>query len=287
MKELAGGALDDRLRLFLAEDIGRVDVTTETTVPPGARARGELVAKSDCVVSGLPVARRVFELLDPEISWEEAAAAGARIAAGARLASLSGNARPILTAERVALNLLQRMSGIATATRRFADALAGTRCRVLDTRKTAPGLRPFDRQAVRDGGGVNHRYDLSEMVLIKDNHRRLAGGVARAIALARAGAPGTRIEVEVEVEEESELREALAAGADWILIDNQNPETVARWCAIARESPKPPLVEASGNMRLETVRAYAEAGADAVSVGALTHSVTAADISLELESAPS
>ena len=280
MEELAGGALDDRLLLFLAEDIGRADVTTETTVPSGARARGELVAKSDCVVSGLPIARRVFELLDPGISWEDAAAAGARVGAGTRLASLSGSARPILTAERVALNLLQRMCGIATATRRFADALAGTRCRVLDTRKTAPGLRPFDRQAVRDGGGVNHRYDLSEMVLIKDNHRRLAGGVGRAIALARAGAPGTRIEAEVETE--SELREALAAGADWILIDNQPPETVARWCTIAREAPKPPFLEASGNMRLETVRAYAEAGADAVSVGALTHSVTAADISLEL-----
>lgn len=283
MKELAGAALDDRLRLFLAEDLGRADVTTETTVPAGARARGELVAKSDCVVSGLPVARRVFELLDPEISWEDAAAPGARVTAGTRLASLSGSARPILTAERVALNLLQRMCGIATATRRFADALAGTRCRVLDTRKTAPGLRAFDRQAVRDGGGVNHRYDLSEMVLVKDNHRRLAGGVERAIALARAGAPGTRIEVEVETE--SELREALAAGADWILIDNQSPETVARWCAIVREAPQPPLIEASGNMRLETVRAYAEAGADAVSVGALTHSVTAADLSLELKPA--
>jgi nicotinate-nucleotide pyrophosphorylase (carboxylating) len=281
MEHLSGKELDDTLRRFLVEDIGRRDVTTETTVPEGTRARGQLVAKSECVISGVPVARRVFELLDPEISWDEAVAAGAKVTASTTLARLSGRARAILTAERVALNLLQRMCGIATATRRFADALAGTRCRVLDTRKTAPGLRAFDRQAVRDGGGVNHRYDLSEMVLIKDNHRRLAGGVARAIALARAGAPGTRIEVEVEAE--SELREALAAGADWILIDNQPPEIVARWCAIARESPKPPFLEASGNMRLETVRAYAEAGADAVSVGALTHSVTAADISLELE----
>lgn len=283
MHLLSGEELDARLRQFLSEDVGPADVTTQLTVPPDAKARGQLLAKSDCVVSGLPIARRVFELLDPDVSWEDAAASGARIAAGSRLASLAGAARPILTAERVALNLLQRMCGIATATRRFADALAGTRCRVLDTRKTAPGLRAFDRQAVRDGGGVNHRYDLSEMILIKDNHRRLAGGVPRAIALARAGAPGTRIEVEVEAE--SELREALAAGADWILIDNQPPETVARWCAIAREGPKPPFLEASGNMRLETVRAYAEAGADAVSVGALTHSVTAADISLELESA--
>ncbi len=281
MEHLSGKELDDCLRRFLAEDIGRRDVTTETTVPEGTRARGELVAKSECVVSGLPLARRVFELLDPKISWEEAVAAGAKVTASTTLARLSGRARAMLTAERVALNLLQRMCGIATATRRFADALAGTSCQVLDTRKTAPGLRAFDRQAVRDGGGTNHRYDLSEMVLIKDNHRRLAGGVARAIALARAGAsPGLRIGTEVETE--AELRQALEAGADWILIDNQAPETVSRWCAITRATPKPPFLEASGNMRLNTVRAYAEAGADAVSVGALTHSVRAADVSLEL-----
>lgn len=280
MEHLSGEALDDCLRRFLSEDIGRLDVTTETTVPEGTCTRGELVAKSECVVSGLPVARRVFELLDPGLSWQEAAAAGAGVAAGTRLAHLAGRARAILTAERVALNLLQRMCGIATQTRRFVLALAGTPCRVLDTRKTAPGLRAFDRQAVRDGGGTNHRYDLSSMVLIKDNHRRLAGGVARAVAAARAGAPGTPIEVEVE--SESELREAIAAGADQVLIDNQSPDTVARWCAIARAASPAPFLEASGNMRLETVRAYALAGVDAVSVGSLTHSVAAADVSLEL-----
>jgi len=281
VKELAADALDDRLREFLSEDIGRVDVTTETTVPAGTRTRGELVARSECVVSGLAVARRVFELLDPEMTWQEAIPAGARAAAAAPLARLEGRARAILTAERVALNLLQRMCGIATATRRYVDALAGTRCQVLDTRKTVPGLRFFDRQAVRDGGGVNHRYDLTEMVLIKDNHLRLAGGVRRAVALARAGAPaGTCIEVEVE--SAAELAEAIGAGADRILIDNQTPETVARLCAIARAATPAPFLEASGNMQLETVRAYADAGVDAVSVGALTHSVTAADISLEL-----
>ena len=273
-------ALDALLRAFLAEDIGARDVTTEATVPPETRARGEVVAKSACVVSGLPVARRVFELLDPDLAWEEAVAAGAAAAAGTALARLSGRARRILTAERVALNLLQRMCGIASLTRRFVDAVAGTSCRILDTRKTAPGLRPFDRQAVRDGGGMNHRYDLSQMVLIKDNHRRLSGGVARAIAAARAGAPG--VEIEVEVESEAELSEAIASGADRILIDNQTPETVARWCALVRASARRPFVEASGNMRLDTVRAYALAGADGVSVGALTHSVAAADVSLEL-----
>jgi len=228
----------------------------------------------------LPVARRVFELLDPDLAWEEAATAGAKVVPATPLAYLSGRARAILTAERVALNLVQRMCGIATSTRRYVEAEAGTPCRILDTRKTAPGLRPFDRQAVRDGGGTNHRYDLTDMVLIKDNHRRLAGGVARAVAAARAGAPGTPIEAEVE--SEAELREAIAAGADRILIDNQTPETAARWCAIARSASRPPFVEASGNMRLDTVRAYALAGVDAVSVGALTHSVTAADVSLEL-----
>lgn len=282
MEPLTGEGLDALLRAFLSEDIGRGDVTTEATVPPGTRARGALVAKSACVVSGLPVARRVFELLDPDLAWSDETAAGAAVAAPATLARLSGGARAILTAERVALNLLQRMCGIATATRRFVDAVAGTPCQVLDTRKTVPGLRPFDRQAVRDGGGRNHRYDLTEMVLIKDNHRRLAGGVPRAVAAAKAQAPAGTL-VEVEVESEADLSEALAAGADRILIDNQAPETVARWCALARAGGRTVFVEASGNMRLDTVRAYALAGVDAVSVGALTHSVAAADVSLELD----
>lgn len=281
MDRLAGAPLDRRLSEFLAEDMGTGDLTSQTTVPADAHALGELVAKSACVVSGLDVARRVFELLDPELVWSSETLAGALVPAGTRLAQLAGRARAILTAERVALNLLQRMCGIATATRRYVGAVAGTPCRILDTRKTAPGLRPFDRQAVRDGGGTNHRYDLAAMVLIKDNHRRLSGGVAAAVAAGRAGAPaGTPLEVEVETEEE--LRAAAAAGADWILIDNQRPETVARWCRIAREGGGAPKIEASGGVTLDRVRAYAEAGADAVSVGALTHSVAAPDISLEI-----
>lgn len=284
MDRLAGLALDKRLAELLAEDVGSGDVTTDTTVGREARALGELVAKAACVVSGLPVARRVFELLDPELVWSSEILAGAPVQAGARLAQLAGRARAMLTAERVALNLLQRMCGIATATRHYVDAVAGTPCRILDTRKTAPGLRPFDRQAVQDGGGTNHRYDLSSMVLIKDNHRLLAGGVATAAAAARAGAPaGMPLEIEVETEEE--LRAAAAAGADWILIDNQTPETVRRWCEILRARPRAPKIEASGGMTLGRVRAYAEAGADAISVGALTHSVDAADISLELSPA--
>ena len=273
-------ALDARLRELLAEDLGGRDATTEATVPESARADAVLLAKSGCVVSGLPVAKRVFALLDPALSWSGEADAGSCVSAGTVLARISGRARPILTAERLALNLLQRMCGIATETRRYVDAVAGTRCQILDTRKTAPGLRAFDREAVRDGGGVNHRDTLSAMVLIKDNHRDIAGGILRAVQAARAGAPG--LEVEVEVESEQNLADALSAGADRVLIDNQTPETVARWCAIVRMASRPVFIEASGNMRLDTVRAYADAGVDGISVGALTHSVRAADVSLEL-----
>ena len=189
---LTGPALDARLRAFLDEDLGGHDVTTEATVPAGASARGRLLAKSPCIVSGLAAAQRTFELLDPELSWTAEAKAGDRVEAGSTLAHVSGRARALLTAERVALNLLQRMSGIATETRRFVEAVEGTGCRIFDTRKTAPGLRDFDREAVRDGGGVNHRNTLADMVLIKDNHRRLAGGVAAAIAASRRRLPVRR-----------------------------------------------------------------------------------------------
>jgi nicotinate-nucleotide pyrophosphorylase (carboxylating) len=281
MTRREGEPLDPLLSAFLTEDIGDRDLTTDATVPRGTRSGGELIAKSACVVSGLPVARRIFELLDSDLGWSDEVPAGTLVSPPSLLARLEGRARGLLTAERVALNLLQRMCGIATMTRRFVDAVAGTRCLILDTRKTAPGLRPFDRQAVRDGGGQNHRYDLTEMVLIKDNHRRLAGGVARAIAAARAASP-PETSIEVEVESEKDLEQALTAGAHRVLIDNQPPDVVAKWCADIRKASRPVFVEASGNMRLDTVRSYADAGVDAVSVGSLTHSVVAADISLEL-----
>jgi nicotinate-nucleotide pyrophosphorylase (carboxylating) len=283
MESLSPQELDERLRDLLSEDIGTGDVTTDATVEGDPPARGSLIARSPAIVSGLPVTRRVFELLDPGVSWQEERCAGAQVEPATVLARLSGRAKEILTGERVALNLLQRMCGIATATRRFVDAVAGTGCRILDTRKTAPGLRSFDRQAVRDGGGTNHRDGLYDAVLIKDNHLRLAGGVRSAVSRARSLAPrGMRIEVEVE--SEVELREALAAEADAVLIDNQTPETVRRWCRIAREANPAPWIEASGGIQLENVRSYAEAGPDAISIGALTHSVIAADIALELES---
>jgi nicotinate-nucleotide pyrophosphorylase (carboxylating) len=285
MIPLSANALDGKLRELLAEDVGPGDVTTSWTVPEGARAQGRLLAKSACVVSGLHIARRTFALLDPGLLWRDEAPAGSDAAPGTTLARLEGQAAALLTAERVVLNLLQRMCGIATATRRYVDAVAGTGCRILDTRKTAPGLRAFDRIAVTDGGGSNHRAGLYDQVLIKDNHRRLAGGVAAAVAKARERAPAD-MKIEVEVETEEELRQALSAGADIVLIDNQTPDIVREWSALARRSSRPPLIEASGNISLERVGAYAQAGADCISVGALTHSVEAADISLELEIRP-
>ncbi|HSE64501.1 MAG TPA: carboxylating nicotinate-nucleotide diphosphorylase [Thermoanaerobaculia bacterium] len=281
MDGLSASELDDALRRFLAEDVGPGDVTTDSIVPEDAVAAAEIVAKSECVVSGLPISRRVFELLDPDLEWEDRVGSGATVPPATTLARLSGRARAILTGERVALNLLQRMCGIATATRRYVDAVSGTGCRILDTRKTAPGLRAFDRAAVRDGGGTNHRAGLYDMVLVKDNHRAIAGGVRPALEKARRRAPAG-MTVEVEVESEEDLREAMAGGADAILIDNQPPATVARWVGIARSAARSPAIEASGNMRLETVRDYALAGVDSISVGALSHSVRAADISLEI-----
>lgn len=282
MEGLSREELDQRLLEFLAEDVGSGDVTTDAIVPADAVATAEIVAKSECVVSGLPVARRVFDLLDPDLSWEERTPAGSKVPPGTTLARLSGKARAMLTAERVALNLLQRMCGIATATRRYVEAVAGTGCRILDTRKTPPGLRAFDRAAVRDGGGVNHRFGLFDQVLIKDNHRVLAGGVSAALEAVRRYAPET-VTVEVEVESEDDLRQAVAGGADIVLIDNQTPETVSRWSRIARTATPPPRIEASGKVDLGTVRDYALAGADSISIGRLTHSVEAADISLEIE----
>ena len=267
---------------FLAEDLGRGDVTTAAIVPEGTRARGSLLARSPTVVAGLDVARAVFLFLDADLEWREQVPEGGEAKPGQPLAALAGEARAILSAERVALNLLQRMCGIATATRACVRAIEGTRCRILDTRKTAPGLRLFDKRAVVAGGGTNHRFGLDDAVLIKDNHLAIAGSVAAAVDRARRAAPAY-LKVEVEVESERALLEALDAGADAILFDNRAPEELARLVAAARARRSGVTLEASGGITLENVRAYAGTGVDFVSVGALTHSVRAADISLELE----
>jgi nicotinate-nucleotide pyrophosphorylase (carboxylating) len=276
------GALRNVLEGFLAEDLGRGDATSLAVVPEGARAKGFFLAKSDLVVSGLSTALEVFRLLDPGLEWVFAAREGEPIPAGRKMAELAGDARSLLAAERVALNLLQRMSGIATETRRFVEAVRGTRCEILDTRKTAPGLRAFDKQAVVAGGGKNHRFGLDDGILIKDNHIGVAGGVAGAVAAARQRGP-LGLKVEVEVENELQLREALGAGADLVLLDNRTPTETARLVAVSRSLAPDARIEASGGVTLANVRAYAEAGVDFVSVGALTHSVRASDISLEIE----
>ena len=269
---------------FLAEDLGRGDVTTAAVVPERTGVRGRLLAKSATVVAGLDVAQIAFSLLDSGLQWNREVAEGTDVEAGRTLATLAGDARAILAAERVALNLVQRMCGIATATRAFVRAVEGTNCQVLDTRKTAPGLRVFDKRAVALGGARNHRFGLDDGILIKDNHLAIAGSVAAAVARARRSAP-PGMKVEVEVEDARALEEALEAGADAILLDNRSPAEIASLAATARRLRPGVTLEASGGITLDNVRAYAGTGVDFVSVGALTHSVVAADISLELDPA--
>jgi nicotinate-nucleotide pyrophosphorylase (carboxylating) len=270
--------LREQIRRWLAEDLGHDDITTSLVVDPNARGTSEIVAREHGLLCGLPVVRIVFEELDPTLHLEPCVAEGATIEPGQTVARLAGRLGSILSGERLALNLLQRLSGIATATRAFVEAVEGTGVAILDTRKTTPGLRALEKYAVRVGGGRNHRFGLFDGILIKDNHIRAAGGVAEAVRRARARAPHL-LAIEVEVTTLEELEEALAAGADWILLDNMDLEMMRE--AVRRTTGRAKL-EASGGVTLERVRAIAETGVDAVSVGALTHSVRALDVSLEI-----
>jgi nicotinate-nucleotide pyrophosphorylase (carboxylating) len=267
------------VELALAEDIGTGDVTTLSTVPAEARARGTMLAKASGVISGLEAAAYTFRRVDPEIVFTPLVKDGDAVERGTLVAELSGPARGLLIGERVALNLLQRLSGVATLTAKFVAETAGTKAKVVDTRKTTPGLRVLEKAAVRHGGGHNHRVGLSDGVLIKDNHLAAIGGpdrMTKAIEAARAFAPHT-IKVEVEVTNLDEVRQAVAARADIILLDNMDLATMQEAVGIIAGRA---LVEASGNVRLETVRAIAETGVDLISAGALTHSAPALDISL-------
>ena len=278
---LAVAELDDIdaiIRNALEEDVGSGDVTTLNTVPADAVLQGTLLVKADGVVAGLDVFRRVFELVDGRVEIELLAADGDRVQRGDVIATISGPGRAILTGERLALNILQRMSGIASATRRYVDAVAGTRAVILDTRKTAPGLRVLDKLAVRLGGGQNHRFGLYDMAMIKDNHIAAVGSIGEAVRRVRAGDPLGR-PIEVEVTDLDQLREALELDVDRILLDNMSLETMAEAVRIA--AGRTPL-EASGGVNLATVAAIAATGVDYISVGALTHSVTALDISLDI-----
>ncbi len=287
----ASNVVRDAVQLALQEDGARDDVTTRALVRPDQQGRGVIVAKAEGVVCGLPVAAAAFAALDPSISFEPLVADGAAIAPGDVLARVEGPLAAILSAERVALNFLQRLSGVATATRRMVDAVAGlpvrldrrASARILDTRKTTPGLRALERYAVRCGGGHNHRFNLSDAVLIKDNHlaacRARGLTIAQVLEQARGAAPeGTTIEIEVTTVDEA--REALDAGATALLLDNMPLAEMRRAVQLAKGRA---LVEASGGVQLDTVRAIAETGVDAISVGALTHSASALDMSLELD----
>ncbi len=262
----------------LTEDIGPGDITTAATVDANARCRAEIVAKAEGVIAGLGVARAVFHAVDPELAFEELVADGAKVATGAVIARLSGRARSVLTAERTALNFIQRMSGIATLTAHYVDAVKGTKARILDTRKTAPGLRLLDKYSVRMGGGSNHRIGLFDGVLIKDNHIRAAGGVGEAVRRARAAAHHL-VRIEVEAQTVAQVQEALAAGADVILLDNMCMDDVL---VSVRSIDGRCETEISGGVNVATVRVLAETGVDYISVGKLTHSAPALDISLEI-----
>ena len=260
----------------LEEDIGSGDVTTDSIVPAGASLRGRIIAKQDGTVAGLEVANEVFRSLNPQIAFEANVEDGANVKRGIVLAELNGDARALLTGERTALNFLGRMSGIATLTRQFVDAVAGTGAVILDTRKTAPGLRTLDKLAVQLGGGQNHRTGLFDMVLIKDNHIDFAGSITAAVERVRAG--GTALPIEVETRTLENVREALGLGVERILLDNMSPETMHEAVKIANGRAK---LEASGNVTLENVFEVAQTGVDFISVGALTHSPRVFDVSLE------
>jgi nicotinate-nucleotide pyrophosphorylase (carboxylating) len=280
VETLSPDVLDRLARAALDEDVGSRDATTEATIDPGVRAVGTLLAKQELVVAGLDVAMHVFHAVSSKVGWEARAREGDRFKSGELIASVTGPARAILTGERVALNFLQRMSGVATITQRFVQAVEGTGAKIRDTRKTTPLLRALEKRAVEVGGGVPHRSGLNTGILVKDNHVRLAGSVGEATRRAVAGAGG--LLVEVEVDSPDQIEEALANGAQMILLDNFAPDAVR--AAVARIAGRVP-VEVSGGVKLDNVRAYAEAGPDYIAIGALTHSAPAVDISLEVEPA--
>lgn len=267
------------LRTALDEDLGRGDLTTGLVVPPSTRAHGEIIAKQGGIVAGLPILSRLFQItggtdVEVNLCFED----GARFASSDRLAVIDGSASDLLSVERVALNFLQHLSGVATLTGQFVDAVRGTRARIVDTRKTTPGLRALEKYAVRMGGGHNHRLGLDDGILIKDNHLAAGGGIAATVARARERAPHT-VKIEVECTDLAEVEEAIAAGADTILLDNMTPQQMtAATQVIAGRT----LVEASGGVTLNTVRAVAKTGVDLISVGALTHSPPVVDLSMRL-----
>jgi nicotinate-nucleotide pyrophosphorylase (carboxylating) len=272
--------LDAIVRRALDEDVGSGDVTTRATVPPGARARARINQKQPGVVFGLAAAEATFRALDADIGFTPLAAEG-EWRKGGPVAGVEGAAAALLTGERTALNFLQRLSGVATLTARYVAAVAGTRARVLDTRKTTPGLRALEKAAVAAGGGTNHRMGLYDAILIKENHAALAGGVGEAVRRARQAQPD--LPVEVECRNLDEVREGAEAGADRLLLDNMTPSELQQAVEATRGSEGGPELEASGGITLESVGQVAATGVDFISVGALTHSAPALDLSMTID----
>lgn len=278
---VADAGLDTLVERALAEDVGDGDRTTRWTVPAGGRGRARIVARGDGVIAGVAAAERVFARLDAGVEVRWSRRDGDRVGRGEAVAELEGPLRAILTGERTALNFLGRLSGVATLAARFVEAVRGTGCRIVDTRKTTPGWRILEKAAAAAGGARNHRMGLYDMVLVKENHARAAGGVAASLAAVGERARREGLEVEVEVRDERELEEALSAGADRILLDNMTPDELRAAVRRVRALPSPhPLLEASGGVTLDTVRDVAGTGVDLISVGAITHSAPALDLSL-------
>lgn len=271
--------LNDLIARALKEDVGTGDITTLSTIPADKTIVGRFIAKENGILCGMDVAKAVFAFIDPEIRLNNVKGDGDAIEKGEVIATVEGNARNILTGERLALNLMQHMSGIATRTREAVDKVAGTAARIADTRKTTPGLRVLEKYAVKCGGGSNHRFNLADGVLIKDNHIEAAGGITPAVKMARENIPHT-LKIEVEVETFPQLEEALEAGADIIMLDNMSYDDMKKAVKIVAGRA---ITEASGNMGEKDLKTVAETGVDLISIGALTHSVKALDISLKFK----
>ncbi|SDM35462.1 nicotinate-nucleotide pyrophosphorylase [carboxylating] [Paenibacillus sp. OK060] len=273
--------LIESIKNWLREDIGAGDVTTNVTIPAGSQSKAVIHAKDNGIIAGITVAELVFQVVDPGLAFTPMVKDGDAVTHGTILAEVEGSTHSLLTGERLALNLLQRMSGIATRTRTYVDALEGLSTRLVDTRKTTPGHRLLEKYAVRVGGGANHRFGLYDAVMIKDNHIKGAGGITEAVQRARAVIPHT-MTIEVETENMEQVREALQAGSDIIMLDNMHPDRMREAVALIREQAPHVKVEASGNVSLNTIRGIAESGVDVISVGRLTYSFESLDISLDL-----
>lgn len=271
----------DQIRAWLAEDIGSGDITTETTIPRGSLSKAVIHVKESGIIAGLPIARLVFEVVDPSLVFQAMATDGERVEKGKVIAIVEGSTHSLLTGERLALNLMQRLSGIATKTAKFVEALAGLPVRLVDTRKTTPGHRMLEKYAVRVGGGSNHRFGLYDAVMIKDNHIKGAGGIRAAVEAARRQIPHT-MKIEVETESMEQVQEALDVGADIIMLDNMPNDRMTEAVAHIKATSPHVIVEASGGVTLATVHGIAATGVDVISVGGLTYSFQALDISLDL-----